>query len=47
MLRGYDFFDFFTGESQCPPKFVIDPEVGVTKEVTEAYKSWVKQDMAL
>ncbi|KAM2435265.1 hypothetical protein PS1_025240 [Malus domestica] len=26
---------------------MIDTEVGVTKEITEAYKSWVKQDMAL
>ncbi|KAM2069153.1 hypothetical protein FF1_000705 [Malus domestica] len=47
VLRGYDFLDFFTGESPCPPKFVIDTEAGVTKEITEAYKSWVQKDMAM
>ncbi|CAN6697264.1 unnamed protein product [Malus baccata var. baccata] len=47
VLRGYDFFEFFTSESPCPPKFVIDTENGVTTEITEAYKSWVQKDMAL
>ncbi|CAN6560859.1 unnamed protein product [Malus baccata var. baccata] len=28
VLRGYDLFDFFTGESQCPPKYCITPEGG-------------------
>ncbi|KAM2961779.1 hypothetical protein FF1_031321 [Malus domestica] len=47
VLRGYDFFEFFTGESPCPPKFVINTENGVTTEITAAYKSWVQKDMAL
>ncbi|CAN6726303.1 unnamed protein product [Malus baccata var. baccata] len=28
VLRGYDLFDFFNGESQCPPKYCITPEGG-------------------
>ena len=47
VLMGYDFFDFFLGENPCPPKFVVDTETGVTKEVTSAYKEWVRKDMAL
>lgn len=38
---------FFTGESPCSAKFVIDTKSGVTKEITEAYTSWVHKDMAL
>lgn len=40
VLDGYDFFDFFSGG--CPPKYVINTETGVTKEVTTTYKDWVK-----
>ncbi|XP_048420208.1 uncharacterized protein LOC125468468 [Pyrus x bretschneideri] len=47
VLRGYDFLEFFTSEALCPPKFVIDTESGVTKEIIEAYKSWVQKDMAM
>ena len=47
VLRWYDFLEFFTGEAPCPPKFVIDTESGVTREITEAYKSWVQKDMTL
>ncbi|KAM1541869.1 hypothetical protein ACFX15_011235 [Malus domestica] len=47
VLRGYDLLDFFTGDNPCPPKYVIHTENGVTKEITTAYKTWVKQDMAL
>ncbi|KAB2605268.1 hypothetical protein D8674_004985 [Pyrus ussuriensis x Pyrus communis] len=47
VLRGYDFFDHFTGDSVCPPKFVITSELGVTNEINAAYKEWVKIDMAL
>ncbi|KAM2579887.1 hypothetical protein TB2_005263 [Malus domestica] len=47
VLRGYDLFDHFTGESVCPPKFVLTPEVGVTTEISAAYKAWIKTDMAL
>ncbi|TQD82902.1 hypothetical protein C1H46_031566 [Malus baccata] len=47
VLRGYDLFDHFTGESVCPPKFLITPELGVTNEISTAYKAWVQTDMAL
>ncbi|TQD81456.1 hypothetical protein C1H46_032987 [Malus baccata] len=47
VLRGYDLFDFFTGEAPCPPKYVIDTESGVTNEINDAYKDWVKKDLAL
>lgn len=48
ILRGYDLFDYFMGESPSPPKFVINTKTGgVTKEVTTAYKKWVKKDLAL
>ncbi|TQE14352.1 hypothetical protein C1H46_000271 [Malus baccata] len=47
VLKGYDLFDHFTGESPCPPRFVIDTEAGVTHEITVAYKNWVKKDLAL
>ncbi|CAN6719420.1 unnamed protein product [Malus baccata var. baccata] len=47
VLRGYDLFDFFNGESQCPPKYCITPEGGVTKEITQAYKQWIQKDLAL
>ena len=29
-------------ESQCPTKYIINTETGVTKEITTAYKDWVK-----
>lgn len=47
MLRRYDLFDFFIGKSLRSPKFVINTDTGVTKEVTIAYKDWVKKDLAL
>ncbi|CAN6585835.1 unnamed protein product [Malus baccata var. baccata] len=47
VLRGYDLFDFFNGESQCPPKYCITAEGGVTKEISQAYKQWIQQDLAL
>ncbi|CAN6700355.1 unnamed protein product [Malus baccata var. baccata] len=47
MLKGYDYFDFFSGESQCLPKFVINTETGVIKEITIAYKDWVKTDVSI
>lgn len=47
MLRGYDLFYFFSGDSQCPPKFVFNTNTRVTREITEAYKNWVQKDMAL
>ncbi|KAM1175312.1 hypothetical protein ACFX19_028331 [Malus domestica] len=47
VLRGYDLFDFYDGESQCPPKFCITDGAGVTKEISTAYKEWVKTDVSL
>ncbi|XP_050128477.1 uncharacterized protein LOC126605156 [Malus sylvestris] len=47
VLRGYDLFDHFTGDSVCPPKYVLTPELGVTKEINTTYKDWIKTDMAL
>lgn len=47
VLRGYDLFDHFTGESVCPPKYVLNSEMAVTQEISTTYKTWVKTDMAL
>ncbi|CAN6708092.1 unnamed protein product [Malus baccata var. baccata] len=47
VLRGYDLFDFCDEESQCPPKFCLTIEAGVTKEISTAYKEWVKTDVSL
>nr|XP_008346255.2 uncharacterized protein LOC103409219 [Malus domestica] len=47
VLRGYDLFEFFTGESQCPPEYSMSTETGVTKEITVEYKEWEKKDLAL
>ncbi|XP_021818566.1 uncharacterized protein LOC110760573 [Prunus avium] len=47
VFQGYDLFDHFDGSEVCPPKFVIDTELGVTTEVTDAYKSWIQTDKAL
>lgn len=34
----YDLFEFCNGESQCPPKYYISLDAGITKEITIAYK---------
>lgn len=47
MLEGYDLFEYFDGTNVCPPNYVITLEGGVTKELTTAYKDWVKIDNAL
>lgn len=47
VLERYDLFDFFDGTNVCPPKYVISLEDGVTKEITNAYREWVKTDKAL
>lgn len=47
VLRGYDLFDFFTGDNPCPPKYVIHTETSVIRDITTAYKNWVRKDMAL
>lgn len=44
---GYDLFDHFDGYSVCYPKFVFIEDSGITTEVTQAYKEWIKQDRAL
>ncbi|CAN6570299.1 unnamed protein product [Malus baccata var. baccata] len=47
VLKGYDLFDFFTGDSPCPPNYVINTDTGVIIEITTTYKDWVKKDLAL
>lgn len=47
VLERYDLFDFFDATNVCPPKYVISLEDGVTKEITNAYREWVKTDKAL
>lgn len=42
VLRGYDLFEFFIGESKCPSKHSVSTDVGVTKEIIVEYKEWVK-----
>ncbi|XP_070672214.1 uncharacterized protein [Malus domestica] len=39
---GYDLFDYFDGINVCPPKYVISFDAGVTKEITDAYRQWIK-----
>ncbi|RXH71559.1 hypothetical protein DVH24_018914 [Malus domestica] len=43
----YGLLYYFNGESQCPPKYCITPEGGVTKEITQAYKQSIHNDLAL
>lgn len=47
MVKGYDLFEFFNGESVCPSKFVINTDTWITKKITLAYKEWIKKDLAL
>lgn len=47
VLEGYDLFDYFDGTNVCPPNYVIYLEGGVTKELTQAYREWIKVDKAL
>lgn len=47
VLEGYDLFDYFDGTYVCPPKYVVCLEKGVTKEITEAYREWIKANKAL
>lgn len=47
VLEGYDLFDHFDGTNVCPPKYLISLDGGVTKELTQAYKEWIKTDKAL
>ncbi|XP_070668855.1 uncharacterized protein [Malus domestica] len=47
VLEGYDLFVYFYGTNVYPPKYVISLDNGVTKEITDAYRQWIKIDMAL
>lgn len=47
VLEGYDLFEYFDGTNVCPPKYVISLDTSVTKEITEAYKLWIRTDKAL
>lgn len=47
VLKGYKLFDHFDGFAVCPPKFVLNTEIGVTKEVTTAFQDRETTYMAL
>ncbi|CAL2255540.1 unnamed protein product [Prunus armeniaca] len=47
VLQGYDLFGHFDGTDIAHPRFAIVDEVGVTSEVTAAYKDWIRTDKAL
>ncbi|TQD75127.1 hypothetical protein C1H46_039331 [Malus baccata] len=47
VIKGYKLFGHFDGTNDCPPKFVIHTDLGVTKEVTQAFINWESTDMAL
>ncbi|BBG95177.1 hypothetical protein Prudu_003650 [Prunus dulcis] len=47
LLQGYDLFDHFDGSLVPPPKFAILDEIGVTSEVTAAYRDWLHTDKSL
>lgn len=47
VLEGYDLFDYFDGTNVCPPKYVMCLEKGVTKEITVAYREWIKANKTL
>lgn len=40
-------FDFFTGNSPGPSKFVISTKTSITQEITTTYKDRVNKDLAL
>lgn len=47
VLRGYKVCYHFDGTFVCPPKFVINIEVEVTREITYAFQEWKTVDLAL
>lgn len=47
VLKGYKLFDHFDGTAECPAKFILNPESGVTKEITSAFREWKSIDMTL
>ncbi|XP_048423743.1 uncharacterized protein LOC125469834 [Pyrus x bretschneideri] len=47
VLCWYGLFDHFTGDSVCPHKYVLTPELGITKEINTAYRDRIKANMAL
>lgn len=47
MLKGYNLFGHFDGRDVCPPKFAIHMDLGVTKEVTQAFIDWESTNMTL
>lgn len=46
MLKGYKLFDHFDDMAVFPPKFALDVETGVTKDVTAAFQEWESSDLA-
>ena len=47
MLKCYKLFDHFDGTTVFPPKFALDTEIGVTKDVPTAFQEWKSSDLAL
>ncbi|CAN6715701.1 unnamed protein product [Malus baccata var. baccata] len=47
ILQGYKLFDHFDGSSVCLPKFVINIESGVTREISYDIQEWEIVDLAL
>lgn len=47
MFHGHDLLDHVTRDSICLPKYVLTPDMGVTKEINNACKVWVKTNMDL
>lgn len=47
VLRGYKLFGHFDGSSVRPPKFVVNTESGVTREISSDYQEWETVDLAL
>lgn len=47
VIKGYKLFGHFDGTNVCPPKFVIQTDLGVTKEVTQAFIDWESTNMVL
>ncbi|XP_050124989.1 uncharacterized protein LOC126602198 isoform X1 [Malus sylvestris] len=47
VIKGYKLFGHFDGTYVCPPKFVTHTDLGITKEVTQAFIDWESTDIAL
>ena len=46
-MKGYKLFGHFDGSFNCPPKFIVSAENGVSKDASEDYQEWESLDLAL